>query len=392
MAGSLPEPRTAAVRELRHPLSGDSLDRVLVLRFDAPASATGEDIVEFQCHGGRAVVAAVLDALTSLDCLREAEPGEFTRRSFENSRIDLTEAEGLADLIEAETESQRRAAIAVAEGGLRRQVEQWQGRLLDLSAQAERAIDYDEEDEAIDATLQRDCVTLADELASWLEQPRTERLRDGARVVVAGPPNAGKSSLLNAIAGEERAIVASVPGTTRDHIEVPLSLGGVPILLTDTAGLRESSDEVEAIGVGRTAALIKICDLLLWLGEPEQAPDHPKLVLVHSKVDIPGRNPAPRGTLAVSSLTGEGLGELMSHIKMCVLDLLPDENKIMLNHRQASHFAEAEDDLRKAAYLQDPVLVAEQLRRAREAFDRLTGRAGLEEVLDSLFARFCLGK
>src|SRR6185369_6165434 len=238
LAGALPEARMAAVRELRDPTSDDLLDEALVLRFDSPASSTGEDVIELHTHGGRAVVDAVLAALGRIEGLRQAEPGEFTRRAFENGRIDLTEAEGLADLIEAETESQRKAALVLAEGGLRKQIAAWQERLLVLSARAERAIDYDEDDEAVDPALLRDCALLAGELRQWLERPRVEPLKDGVRVVIAGPPNTGKSSLISAIAGEERAIVTAVPGTTRDHIEVPLSLGGVPILLTDTAGLR----------------------------------------------------------------------------------------------------------------------------------------------------------
>src|SRR3954462_2399021 len=278
IAGSLPEPRIAAVRELRDPGSGELLDEALVLRFDAPASSTGEDSVEFQCHGGRAVVDAILAVLERIEGLRLAQPGEFTRRAFENGRIDLTEAEGLADLIEAETESQRKAALALAEGGLRKQIAAWQEHLLALSARAERAIDYDEEDERVDPSLLRGCADLAAELDEWVDRPRVEPLKDGLRVVIAGPPNAGKSSLINTIAGEERAIVTDIPGTTRDHIEVPLSLAGVPVLLTDTAGLREAQDQVEAIGVARASALVEAADVLVWFGDPDAAPGHPRLI------------------------------------------------------------------------------------------------------------------
>jgi tRNA modification GTPase len=388
IAGVLTEPRTAAVRELRHPESGELLDEALVLRFDGPASSTGEDVVEFQCHGGRAVVDAVLGALASIDGLRLAEPGEFTRRAFANGRIDLTEAEGLADLIEAETESQRKAALRLAEGGLRKQVGQWQERLLALCAEAERAIDYDEEDEAADPALVRDCAELASELREWLERPRIEPLKDGVRVVVAGPPNAGKSSLLNAIAGEERAIVTDIPGTTRDHIEVPLSLGGVPVLLTDTAGLREAGDPVEAIGVARAERLVEGADVLVWLGDPADAPDHPRLIKVHAKSDARGEGPA--GSIPVSAKTGEGLKPLLERIGEEAQSLLPGEGAIALNRRQAQHIAEAAEALSGTA--SDPVVLAESLRQARAAFDRLTGRAGVEDVLDALFARFCLGK
>jgi len=380
------------VRELREPSSGELLDEALVLRFDSPASSTGEDIVEFQCHGGRAVVDAILAALTSLDGLRRAEPGEFTRRAFEYGKIDLTEAEGLADLIEAETESQRKVALALAEGGLSKQVASWQERLLGLSAEAERAIDYDETDERIDAVLKRECRDLASELGEWLERPRVERLKDGVRIVVAGPPNAGKSSLLNTIAGEERAIVTTVPGTTRDHIEVPLSLGGVPVLLTDTAGLREAQDEVEAIGVARAGRLVEAADVLLWLGEPQDSPDHPRAINVHAKADLPGRETTPDGSLAVSSVSGAGVVELLRRIEGTARELLPADDAITLNRRQAQHIEEAAAALSQAAAATDFILVAEDLRAARGAFDRLTGRAGVEDVLDALFARFCLGK
>jgi tRNA modification GTPase len=392
VAGSLPEARTAAVRALRHPSSGELLDEALVLRFDGPGSSTGEDVVELQCHGGRAVVDALLGALGEIDGLRRAEPGEFTRRAFANGRIDLTEAEGLADLIEAETESQRKAALALAEGGLKKQIAQWQARLLGLSAVAERAIDYDDDDQALDPILLRDCTALADELNEWLGRPRVEPLKDGVLVVVAGPPNAGKSSLINAIAGEERTIVTAVPGTTRDHIEVPLSLSGVPIRLTDTAGLRDTDDEVETIGVQRARLLVEASDVLVWLGEPDDAPGHRRSIMVHAKCDLPERGRSPDGPLPVSAATGEGLHQLLARIEELARTSLPGEDAIALNRRQAAHVAEAAEVLEAAGQSHDLLLLAENLRVARAAFDRLTGRAGVEQVLDALFGRFCLGK
>ncbi|MBA3510432.1 tRNA uridine-5-carboxymethylaminomethyl(34) synthesis GTPase MnmE [Sphingomonas sp.] len=393
IAGELPQAREVALRELRHPATGLLLDHALALRFEAPASSTGEDVVELHIHGGRAVADAVLDALASLDGLRLAKPGEFTRRALENGRIDLTEAEGLADLIEAETESQRRAALALAQGGLRRRIEQWQQRLLALSAQAERAIDYDEEDHSgHDPKASRDCGALATELQEWLARPRIEPLRDGVRVVIAGPPNAGKSSLLNAISGTERAIVTEIPGTTRDHIEVPLALGGIPLLLTDTAGLRASDEPVERIGVGRSEALIESADVLVWLGEAGEAPPHGRLVRVHAKCDLAERADAPPDAVPVSSLTGEGVAALLERVAELAGSLLPGEDSLALNRRQATHIAEAEAAMSRASAASDIVTAAEELRFARAAFDRLTGRAGLEDVLDALFSRFCLGK
>jgi tRNA modification GTPase len=392
IAGSLPDARMAAVRELKNPNSSELLDEALVLRFDGPASSTGENIVEFQCHGGRAVVDAVLSALASIDGLREARPGEFTRRAFENGRIDLTEAEGLADLIEAETESQRRAALTLAEGGLRKQVDSWRRRLLDLSARAERAIDYDEGDDAIDPGLEQEASDLARELKEWLHRPRTEMLKDGLRVVVAGPPNVGKSSLINALAGAERAIVTDIPGTTRDHIEVPLAIDGVPILLTDTAGLRGTEDPVEAIGVGRARTLIELADVLVWLGEPDCAPGHPRLIQLHAQADRPERGQAPEGSMRVSSVTGEGLGTLLAEVASRARDALPVQDLLTLNRRQALLIEEAASALVDVRAAPELAIAAENLRHARSAFDRLTGAAGMEDVLDALFSRFCLGK
>jgi tRNA modification GTPase len=392
LAGTLPEARHAAVRTLRDK-DGSVLDDALVLRFDGPASSTGENVVEFQCHGGRAVVDAVLRELGRLEGLRTARPGEFTRRAFENGRIDLTEAEGLADLIEAETESQRKAALVIAEGGLRGQVEQWQRNVLQLSARAEAAIDYaEEEDIGVDPALSRDCIDLAAELEVWLERPRIEPLKDGVRVVVAGPPNVGKSSLINVLAGQERAIVTDVPGTTRDHIEVPLALDGVPILLTDTAGLRESDEVVERIGIDRARSLVEGADVLVWLGEPDDAPLHPRLIRVHGRSDLPGRGEAPPGSIAVSSVTGENLKQLLARIGELARLFLPADDAIALNRRQADEIEQAHEALKAAATTKDFILMAENLRSARVAFDRLTGRAGVEDVLDALFGRFCLGK
>jgi tRNA modification GTPase len=380
-----------SLRTLRHPASKLELDSALVLRFDAPHTVTGEDIVEYQCHGGRAVVQAILDALTSLPGLRLAEPGEFTRRALANGRLDLTEAEGLADLLEAETESQRRAALSLAGGALSRQVEAWQSRILALSARAEAAIDYvgDEDETATDtAALRAEAVALADELEGWLARPPAERLKDGIRVVVAGPPNAGKSSLVNALAGSDRAIVTDIPGTTRDSIEVPLSIDGIPLLLVDTAGLRDTVDPVETIGVDRARAEADRAEILLWLGEAASAPLHPNLVRVHSKCDLGVRDPSSDAN--VSAVTREGIGELLRLTGRRAATLLPAEGDLALNQRQAAVLVDA-------AYLlseppSDLLLLAETFRQTRAAFDRLTGRAGVEDAIDALFARFCLGK
>ena len=392
LASSLPPARQALVRELRD-AEGALLDEALVLRFDGPASATREDLVEFHCHGGRAVVRAVLAAIASNAGCREAQPGEFTRRALVNGRIDLTEAEGLADLLEAETESQRRAALLMAEGALSTQISAWRESLLQLSARAEAAIDYVDEDAVDpDSGLYRDCGALAKELGQWLERPRAEPLRQGIQVVIAGPPNAGKSSLLNAIAGSERAIVTDIPGTTRDHIEVAMAIDGVPIRLTDTAGLRESAEVVEQIGVERARILLDRADIVLWLGEPDTAPKHPRAILVHARADLTDRQQVPEGSIATSTISRQGLSELMQFVAAHARTLLPAEGEAALNRRQADCLEEARSSLAAIAGSSEVEIVAEGLRTARSAFDRLTGRTGVEDLLDSLFGRFCLGK
>lgn len=390
LTGRLPSPRQASLRTLSDPRTGAELDTALLFRFDAPNSATGENIVEYQCHGGRAVVAAILDALMSLG-LRQAEPGEFTRRALANGRIDLTEAEGLADLLEAETGSQRRAALALAGGALSRQVDAWQSRILNLSAQAEAAIDYvgDEDETATDtAALQAQSLDLAAELGGWLARPRAERLKDGIRVVIAGPPNRGKSSLVNALTGSDRAIVTDIPGTTRDSIEVPLAIDGIPLLLVDTAGLRDTVDPVEAIGVARTQHETERADILLWLGDPDHRPLHANLLVVHSKSDLGQLDPTV--AFNVSAVTGAGIAQLLGRLATMARALLPVEGEVALNRRQAGAIADATCLLRESPT--NLLLLADTLRAVCVVFDRLTGRAGVEEAIDALFTRFCLGK
>lgn len=392
MCESLPPARQAVLRSLKHPATGEPLDTALILRFDGPHSATGEDIVEYQCHGGRAVVAAVLAAVTSWPQVRLAEPGEFTRRALAHGLIDLTEAEGLADLLEAETEIQRRAALALAGGALSRQIEAWQGRVLAMSAQAEAAIDYvgDEDETAVDLELLRsEAAALAGELDAWLARPRAELLKGGVRVVVAGPPNAGKSSLINALVGYDRAIVTPVAGTTRDSIEVPLAVSGIPLTLVDTAGLRETADLVELVGIERTAAEMQRAEILLWLGDPSDAPAHVHIITIHPKADL--SRPSQRVELVVSAMSGEGLAELLVRVCALAQSLLPAAaDGPSLNARHAQLLDQTASLLR--ALPESLVLIADSFRAARHLFDRLTGSAGVEDAIDLLFTRFCLGK
>lgn len=391
IAGPLPAVRRAVVRTLNDPANGTPIDQALVLRFTASASATGEDIVEYQCHGGRATVDALIAVLCREPGMRLAEPGEFTRRALANGRIDLTEAEGLADLLAAETESQRRTAMTRAGGALRHRLDGWRERLLELAARAEVAIDYaDEADGASDSALAGDIGELHRDIAKLLAAPRVEPLRDGVRVVVAGPTNTGKSSLVNALAQAERAIVTAVAGTTRDVIEVPLSIGGVPFLLVDTAGLRQSDDEVEAIGIERAERESRGADILLWLGSAETSPVEDAVVL-RSKADLSPHD-SDAAELAISSINGQGLDRLKQILLARAAAMLPQGDALAIDRRQHALLAEAGAALARSASIDDPVLVAEELRVARHAIDQISGRAGVEDVLDALFGRFCLGK
>jgi tRNA modification GTPase len=391
LAGRLPEPRRASVARLAW--RGERLDEALVLRFADPASATGEDVAELHLHGGRAVVAAVLAALGEIDGLRAAEPGEFTRRAFENGRIDLAEAEGLADLLQAETETQRRAAQALAGGALSRLVEAWQARLLGQAAALEAVLDFSDEGEVGEEWppgWAEGVAALAAEMEAALARPAAERLRDGLRVVIAGPPNAGKSSLLNWLAGRQAAITSAIAGTTRDLVEAPTAIGGTPFLLVDTAGLRDSGDEVEAIGVGRARASMDAADLILWLGDPAEAPARARTILVQSKIDFVTAQ--READVRVSAETGEGMDALVALLIARARDLLPGEGEVALNARHRAAITTAAGQLREAEGSQDLLIAAECLRQARVALDRVTGRAGVEDMLDALFGRFCIGK
>ena len=278
--------------------------------------------------------------------------------------------------------------MARAGGALRKRLDDWRDRLLGLAAEAEVAIDYaDEEDGAAAPDLKPPLNQLAAEMAALVEAPRVEPLREGVRVVVAGPPNAGKSSLVNALAQSDRAIVTHIAGTTRDVIEVPIAIEGIPFVLVDTAGLRESDDMVEAIGVDRARGEAKRADLLLWLGTDEP-PDHDGLVRIAAKADLEARGEG----LAVSAVTGQGLAELMRVLVERARSLLPKADELALDRRQHDLLDGARRALERASGLRDPVLVAEELRNARQAIDRISGRAGVEELLDALFGRFCLGK
>lgn len=391
VAGSRPSPRRATAADLHDPLGGELLDRALVLWLPGPKTATGEDLAELHLHGGRAVIDGVLQALERQAELRPALPGEFTRRAFENGRIDLNEAEGLADLLAAETQSQRRAALLASGGALSRRIADWQSRLLAISAAVEAAIDYSDEDDVgavVDNDVDVVLSNLAREMRALSEKPPVERLRDGIRIVVAGPPNSGKSSLINALSGRDAAIASPRAGTTRDLIEVPLSLDGVPVILVDTAGLREAEDDVEEIGVQKAKQAAASADLVLWLGDEAYAGAN-NMLAVQSFADLGRMHPE---RLSVSSKTGQNIAVLIDTLKTRSAMLMPLEGEVALNRRQGALVRQLSDQIAIAIDVDDPLIVADELRAALRLCDVLTGRAGVEDMLDALFGRFCIGK
>jgi tRNA modification GTPase len=411
MAGGVPEARRASLRTLRHPVTGEALDRALVIRFAAPASYTGEEAAEFHLHGGRAVIEAVAGAL--LACgpdVRPAEPGEFTRRAFLNGKLDLTAAEGIADLVAAETEAQRRQALAQAEGVLAARVEAWAGRLTRALALAEAAIDF--ADDGVGEEAEREALSLAADVAAEMAAAlagagRAERVREGFRVAIIGPPNAGKSSLLNRLAGREAAIVSSRAGTTRDVIEVRMDLGGHAVTLADMAGLREADDEIEAEGVRRALAWAVEADLRVAVFDGTAAvPDEATLAAlgageapwlgVSSKADLPIalREAGGRALLPVSAVSGEGIEELVAALVAAIGQLAEGAGAgaglTRARHRAAVQ--EAAAALGRSSQAALPELRAEELRVALRAIGRLTGRVDVEDLLDLVFGTFCIGK
>jgi tRNA modification GTPase len=410
LTGRDPPPSRRATRAVvRHPDDGEVLDDGLVVWFPGPASYTGEDVVELHLHGGRAVCLGVLEALAACPGLRPAEAGEFTRRAFANRKLDLTAAEAVADLVDAETAAQRRQALRQLGGELERLYEDWRQRLLRLLAHMEASIDFS--DEALPATLESEvrgeAAALGTEMARHLDDARRgERLRDGLHVAIIGAPNVGKSSLLNTLARRDAAIVSTVAGTTRDVIEVHLDLGGYPLTIADTAGLRESTDAVELEGVRRARRRAEDADLRLAVFDAEAWPkadaataalvDTDTLVVVN-KADLV--QPAPPLTLRgrpaapISALRGDGIDGLLADLGTALgerWESAPRPAPTRARHRAA--VGDCQAALTRALAASSPELAAEDLRLAARALGRITGRVEVEDLLDVIFADFCIGK
>ncbi|MDB5598978.1 MAG: tRNA modification GTPase TrmE [Xanthobacteraceae bacterium] len=401
--GRVPEPRRAALARIKDPATGDIIDEALALWFPGPNSETGEDTVELQLHGGHAVVAGVLRVLGQLDGLRMAEPGEFTRRAFESGRLDLTAVEGLADLIGAETEAQRQQAFRQMKGLLGHRAETWRGRLIQALALVEARIDFSDEadvPEDLIGPAMRIAGELRDEIAAALVgSGRSERLRDGLTVAIAGPPNAGKSTLINRLAKRDVAIVSPIAGTTRDVIEVHLDLGGYPVTLLDTAGIRESQDIIEQEGVRRARARAAGADLILWLTSdvPVDRDDYgdKSVWTVRNKIDVAG-DPQSTADFAISATVGTGMDALVAALGAFAKRYFASgEAGIVTRERHRRGLEDTVDALTRAlaegaSGRED--IVAEELRRGALALGRLTGRVDVEDILDVIFRDFCIGK
>jgi len=391
-----PSERIASIRTLIGKTNSTLIDAALILRFAGPRSYTGEDVVELHVHGGPAVISILLDELGGLPGLRLAEPGEFTRRAVENGRLDLTQAEAIADLVDAETEAQRQQAVRQLEGNLGQLYEKWRSQLIRCAAWIEASIDFPDEEIPPDAVerSRRDIAIIANEMQSHLSDGRRgEILRDGLHIAVIGAPNAGKSSLVNALAQRDVAIVSDIPGTTRDVLEVRLNLKGYPVVLSDTAGLREARDPIEAEGVRRAEARAKAADLRLLVldgAEPNRTSRWEGDIEVLSKADLVHQH---SDGLWVSAKTGEGLAQLIDLLaKHAEQRMEVSEAPALSRPRHRLAIEKAERHLRDAVASSAPELAAEHLRVALREIGRITGRVDLDELLDVVFRDFCLGK
>ncbi|RXH40723.1 tRNA uridine-5-carboxymethylaminomethyl(34) synthesis GTPase MnmE [Bradyrhizobium zhanjiangense] len=415
LTGTLPAPRQASRRLLRDGM-GQPIDDAVVLWFPGPASATGEDVAEFHVHGGRAVLSALLASISDIPNARAAEPGEFTRRAFENGKLDLTEAEGLDDLIHADTDRQRRQALRQLQGLLGHRARDWRERIIEASALIEAGIDFSDEGD-VPAELLAPAIkairALHGEIAEVLAaQGQAERLRDGLVVAIAGEPNVGKSTLMNQLARREVAIVSPHAGTTRDVIEVQLDLDGYPVTVIDTAGIRETDDPVEQEGVRRAQARAEDADLVLWLVEGSQAidPDATRSLwkagegdrtggsiwIVRNKIDLGGVGEAgPRGEFGISASRGDGIPQLVDALVTFASEFFgTSEGALVTRARQRDLLRQAADSLRRSLELveEGEELAAEELRAAAYALGRLLGRVDVEDVLGAIFQKFCIGK
>ncbi len=425
MIGRVPPPRTASFARVRDPATGDVIDEALALWFPGPKSETGEDCAELQIHGGRAVVAATLAALGRLENFRHAEAGEFTRRAFENGKLDLTAVEGLADLVAAETEAQRKQALRQMQGAFAEQAERWRTRLIEARALIEAGIDFSDEDD-VPQGLARQALDIVRPVLAEIDgasRGQGERIRDGLQVAIAGAPNVGKSTLLNAIAKRDVAIVSPHAGTTRDVIEVHLDLAGFPVTLRDSAGIRPTDDPVEQEGIRRAEASAAAADLVLWVLDAREVEEGEvsKILLqaevqqsrvwfvvnktdlvdadALSKIELTFRTIVPGTYVPVSAATGAGIDQLVAKVGKFAETFFWGEPGLVTRerHRQMLQLA--------AAALADALaidqqhgadgreeLIAEQVRLATRALERLTGRVDVEDILDVIFRDFCIGK